>query len=66
MPGDTFEQSTILRAGPDGLTRIIKRSSWRERESILVEAHQAELVLLRRWSDFHEKALGFRPSWQAR
>jgi hypothetical protein len=34
----TFEQSTILRTGPDGLTRVIVRSSWAERESILVES----------------------------
>src|SRR5262249_7119812 len=59
MFGDGFEQSMILRTGPDGLTRVITRSSWHERESILVEAHDAERVVLRRWSDFHEQALGF-------
>ena len=65
MFGDGFEQATILRTGPDGLTRVIVRSSWAERESVLVPAHEAELVVLRRWSEFHEKALGFRPSWEA-
>lgn len=34
----TFEPSTILRTGPDGLTRVITRSSWDSRESVLVEA----------------------------
>jgi hypothetical protein len=38
MPGDGFEQSTILRTGPDGLTRVGTRRSWAERESLLVEA----------------------------
>jgi hypothetical protein len=47
MFGDGFEQATILRVGPDGLTRVIVRSSWRERESILVEASEAELIVLR-------------------
>jgi hypothetical protein len=42
MFGDGFEQSTILRTGPYGLTRVITRSSWDERESVLVEAHKAE------------------------
>ena len=32
---------------------------------MFVEAHKAELVVLRRWEEFHEKALGFRPSWGA-
>jgi hypothetical protein len=44
MFGDGFEQSTILRTGPDGLTRLITRSSWAERESLLVEAGEAELL----------------------
>jgi hypothetical protein len=63
MIGDGFEQSTILRTGPDGLTRVITRSSWAERESVLVEAREAELLVFRRWEEFHDKALGFRPSW---
>ena len=63
--GDGFEQSTILRTGPDGLTRVITRSSWAERESVLVAAHEAELVVLRRWSEFHRQALGFMPSWDS-
>ena len=61
----TFEQSTILRTGPDGLTRVITRSSWDERESVLVKAGEAELFVFRRWEEFHEKALGFMPSWEA-
>jgi len=28
MFGDGFAQSTILRTGPDGLTRVITRTSW--------------------------------------
>ena len=64
MFGDGFEQSTILRTGSDGLTRIITRSSWaKRRKSVLVAAHEAELVVLRRWSEFHREALGFMPSW---
>src|SRR5262249_52370035 len=65
MFGDGFEQSTILRTGPDGLTRVITRSSWSERESVLVEADAAELLVLRRWEEFHERELGIRPpSWK--
>jgi hypothetical protein len=60
-----FEQATIVRTGPDGLTCVIARSSWDRRESVLVEAYEAELVVLRRWETFHDKALGFRPSWDA-
>jgi hypothetical protein len=63
MFGDGFEQSTILRTGPDGLTRVITRSSWSERELVLVEASEAELFVFRRFRDFHCEALGFRPSW---
>jgi hypothetical protein len=63
MFGDGFEQATILRTGHDGLTRVVVRSSWSDRESILVEASKAEVVVLRRWADFHETALGFPPSW---
>jgi hypothetical protein len=38
--------------GPDALTRVITRSSWDRRESVLVEAYEAELVVLRRWDEF--------------
>ena len=34
--GDNFEMATITSTGPDGLTRVITRSSWAERESVLV------------------------------
>jgi hypothetical protein len=61
----TFEQSTILRAGPDGLARVITRTSWSDRESLLVDAREAELVVFRRWMEFHEKALGFAPCWES-
>ena len=64
MLGDSFEQSTILRTGPDGLTRVIT-STWDRRESVLVEAYEAELVVLRRWEEFHREALGFAPSWES-
>jgi hypothetical protein len=63
MFGNGFEQATIVRTGPDGLTHVIVRSSWRERESILVEASEAEAIVLRQWSAFHRTALGFPPSW---
>ena len=38
-----------------------RRHSWseRERESILVDARGAELVVFRRWEEFHREALGF-------
>jgi hypothetical protein len=66
MFGHGFEQATILRTGPDGLTRVITRTSWDSRESVLVEARQAELFVFRRWEEFHEKALGFRIFTDAR
>jgi hypothetical protein len=53
----------VLRSGPDGLRRVITQSSWDRRESLLVEGYEVELIVLRRWEEFHEKALGFRPSW---
>jgi hypothetical protein len=65
MFGDNLEQSTILRISPDGLTRVITRTSWAKRESVLVEAYEAELVVLRRWEEFHREKLGFMPSWEA-
>jgi hypothetical protein len=58
MFGVGFELATILRTRPDGLTRVIVRSSWSERESILVRCSEAEAIVLRRWSEFHEKAVG--------
>jgi hypothetical protein len=58
-----FEQSTILKTGPDGLTRVITPTSSAARESVLVEASEAESVVLRRWAELHRQALGFRPSW---
>ena len=64
MFGDGFEQATILRTGPDGLTRVIVRSSWAGRESLLVDAREAELVVFRRWQEFHREALGFTLSWR--
>jgi hypothetical protein len=63
MFGDGFEQTTILRTGPDGLTRVLVRTSWSERESVLVEAGEAGLLVCRRWEEFHREALGYRPSW---
>jgi hypothetical protein len=32
---------------------------------VLVEAREAELLVLQRWEEFHRKALGFTPSWEA-
>ena len=63
MFGDGFEQATILRSGPDGLARVIVRTSWDDRESLLVDAREAELLVFRRWMKFHERQLGFQPVW---
>jgi hypothetical protein len=60
---NSFELSIILRVGPDGLARVVTRDSRDERESALVEGFEAELLVLRRWADFHRRALGFTPSW---
>ncbi len=60
-----FELSTILRAGPDGLTRVITDCSSHECESVLFESFEAELVVLRRWAEFHRRVLGFAPSWDS-
>jgi hypothetical protein len=65
MFADAFERATILRTGPDGLTRVIVRRSWDQRESILVDAREAGLVVFRRWAEFHREALGFKPSWES-
>lgn len=66
MFGDGFEQSTILKTGPDGLTKVITRSSWSDREVDLVEASEAPLVVFRRWAEFHKQVLGFPPTWDSR
>jgi hypothetical protein len=63
LGGDGFELATITRTGPDGLARVFFRTSWAERESVLVEGYEAELTVLRRWAEFHRGALGFRPNW---
>src|SRR5262245_56824512 len=60
MFGDRFEQATILRTGPDGLTRVIVRRSWSERESILVEASEAEVSCLVDGRCSTKGRLGFR------
>ena len=64
MSGDGFEQATILRTGPDGLTRIIVLV-WAARQSILVEAYEAERLVLERLADFHKTVLGFSPRWNS-
>ena len=51
MFGDGVEQSTILRTVPDGLTRVITRSSWAERESVLVDAQRPHRTLAGRRGD---------------
>ena len=58
-------KKAILRTGPDGLARVITRTSWDRRESVLVEAYAAELLVFRRWEEFHREALGFMPSWES-
>lgn len=65
MFGDGFELVTITRTDPDGLALVIVRSSWTERENLLVDAKEAELVVFRRWQEFHRQALGFTPSWES-
>jgi hypothetical protein len=62
---NAFEPSTILRAGPDWLTRVITRCSSHEHESVLFESFEAELVVLRRWAECHRRVLGFAPSWNS-
>jgi hypothetical protein len=47
MFGDGFEQSRILRTGPDGLTRVITHSSWGARKSEPVEPYEARAVCAR-------------------
>jgi hypothetical protein len=39
------------------------RKLWAERELVLVESYEAELVVRRRWQVFHRDRLGFTPSW---
>jgi hypothetical protein len=59
-----FEQATILRTGPDGLTRVITaRGTAGSRCSS--RPYEAELVVLRRWEEFHREKLGFMPSWHS-
>ena len=57
------DSRTILKTGPDGLTKVLFRSSWADRESILIDAREAELVVFRRWSELHVRVLGFEPTW---
>jgi hypothetical protein len=46
-------------------TRVITRRSWAESESVLVEGGEAELLVFRRWEEFHREALGYMPSWDS-
>src|SRR5262245_1896565 len=41
-----FEQSTVLHTGLDRLARVITRTSWAERELVLVEPYEAELAVV--------------------
>jgi hypothetical protein len=67
LVADGLEIATILWERADGLTRIIMRSSRDERGSEfvseLVEAYEAELLVLEQWARFHRRMLGFDPSW---
>ena len=65
LGADGFETATILGEGADGLTRIVTRSSWQERESAPVEAYEAELLILEQWAEFHRRVIGFDPSWES-
>jgi hypothetical protein len=62
---DGLEIATILWERSDGLTRIVTRGSSDERESELVEAYEAELLVLEQWAEFHRRVLGFAPSWES-
>jgi hypothetical protein len=62
---NAFELSIIVHAGPDGLTRVVTCCPSHERESVLFESFEAELVVLRRWAEFHRRRLGFPPSWDS-
>jgi hypothetical protein len=65
LDADGFETATILGESADGLTRIVTRSSWHERESAPVEAYEAELLVLEQWAEFHRRVLGFDPTWES-
>ena len=63
-------QVSFRREGPNyglGLHRqhaeILARSLQEWQASVLVEAYAAELLVLRRWEEFHREAPGFMPSW---
>ena len=43
------------------LTRVTVRHSWDDRESLLVHGREAELVVFRRWVEFHREAMGSEP-----
>ena len=65
-------QVSFRREGPNyglGLHRqhaeILARSLQEWQASVLVEAYAAELLVLRRWEEFHREALGFMPSWNS-
>jgi hypothetical protein len=32
---------------------------------LLVDTREAELVVFRRWQEFHREVLGFTPSWES-
>ena len=53
-----FSELRVRRVSPSGPVC----SSWARRESILVDAREAELVS-RRWIEFHKEALRFEQSW---
>ena len=63
MFGNGFELSTILRTGPDGLTRLITRSSWDDANRSSSSRTRPSSSSFADGRTFHEKALGFRPSW---
>jgi hypothetical protein len=50
---------SVCKVGGDGWD---SRARGRRAESVLVEAYEAELVVLRRWEEFHREKLGFMPS----
>ena len=49
---ETVQAVRMNSSLPDELTRVIVRSSWVERESVLVEAREADLLVFRRWEQF--------------
>jgi len=58
------EQSTLLRAGADALTKVVTRASSDSREPFLA-CCASRAALFERCHRFYVEQRGFRPSWGA-